>query len=119
MRIHPKNRIVYNNDHNIYINPYDLNFYDNIETLSFRIIPTVNIIYNKLINYIINYNINSKNKKYFDNYIKNLNKDVINFFNSDVDDVYKFKIGEVLYFNNDLKILLNTEILNSQYYPYS
>ena len=202
LRIHPENRIVYNNNnYNIYVNPYDLNFYGNIETLSFRIIPKVNSIYNKLIKYIVNYNINSKNKEvkfsttktrtipnknFFDNYIENLrkkqnknendkkiieisneinklekndfkkynsikalqnelnnilnkrpnikeniknnieeniekdiNQETINFFNSDVDDVYKFKIGEVLYFNNDLKKLLNNEILNSKYYPYS
>jgi hypothetical protein len=197
LRIHLENRIVYNNDPNIYINPYDLNFYGNIETLSFRLVrkpypknyeeifniildiqsiikkqseklkkimikskeTPVNlsngIINNRIRNYKKEINnikqiqqknklmkflslikliiklryttkITEKSKDKIDNFIKEINKFVfdvfvdtqklIDFFKSDIDDVYKFKIGELLYYYN----LLDEEskIRNYMYYPY-
>jgi len=204
LRIHPENRIVYNNDHNIYINPYDLNFYDNIETLSFRLVPRpyhenykeiFNIIlakiffiqsiikeeiekslkinnnkkklvtlstgninkritnYKKEINNIkqskqskqniklprfvaliksiikLRYTteIIEKSKGEIDNFIKEINrfvfdkfvdtKKIIDFFASDIDDVYKFKMGELLYYYNLLD--KESEIRKLKYYPYS
>jgi hypothetical protein len=200
LRIHPENRIVYNNDPNIYINPYDLNFYDNIETLSFRLVPRpypndykeiFNIILSKIFyiqsiikeeiekslkikinnkknlvtlstgninKRIMNYkeeinnikksqqniklrfvalikriiklryttNITEKSKYEIDNFIKEINRFVFNtfvdtqklidFFASDIDDVYKFKIGELLYYNNILDE--ESEIRNYAYYPF-
>ena len=198
LRIHPENRIVYNNDNNIYINPYDLNFYDNIETLSFRLVPRpypenykeiFNIVlakiffiqsiikeessaksiikyngvslstdninkritnYKEEINSIKQIQQNSKLQKFIalirriiklryttkitenskdkiDNFIKEINRfvfdtfvdieKIMNFFASDIDDVYKFKMGEYLYYYNLLD--KESEIRKLKYYPYS
>jgi hypothetical protein len=201
LRIHPENRIVYNNDYNIYVNPYDLNFYDNIETLSFRLVRNpypenykeiFNIILAKIffIQSIIKEeiekslkinnnkkklvtlstgNINKRIKNYkkeinnikqskqniklprfvaliksiiklrytteiiekskgeIDNFIKEINRfvfdtfvdteKIMDFFASDIDDVYKFKIGELLYYYNLLD--KESEIRKLKYYPYS
>jgi hypothetical protein len=203
LRIHPENRIVYNSNYNIYINPYDLNFYGNIETLSFRLVRNpypenykeiFNIILAKIFfiqsiikeeiekslkikinnnkkklvtlstgninKRITNYKeeinnikqskqnikllrfvalikriiklrytteIIEKSKGEIDNFIKEINrfvfdtfidtKKIMDFFASDIDDVYKFKIGELLYYYNLLDE--KSEIRDYKYYPYS